>query len=71
MLISDIQHLETVVETDNIEGGGAAELIADILADVDAQSDAFAFVFQEAEAYAFTGLKEVSYASTILLEGLT
>ncbi len=71
MLISDIQHMENVAVTDKIEGGGEAYLIADLWADVDAQTDAFAYIFQEAEAYAFTGLKEVNYYSSIYLQGLT
>ncbi len=71
MLISDINYLETVVESDNIEGSGDVDLIAELFADIQAQSEALAFITQNAEAQAFTGIKEATYDSIITLRGLT
>lgn len=70
MIISDLNYLEVVSE-DAIEGSGRAELIAALLVNVDAQSDAFTNVVQDGYASAQTGNKITYYSSSIRLLGLT
>ncbi|ACK71908.1 hypothetical protein PCC7424_3516 [Gloeothece citriformis PCC 7424] len=71
MLINDINYLEVVTESNKIEGSGKADLFALLNFDLYAQSDSIAFVSQNADVYADTGIKKVEYSSGIKLTGLT
>jgi hypothetical protein len=69
MIISDINYLENISE--DVNGAGAAALLAALKINVDAQSDAAAVVNQEGYTSAQTGNKIVFYSSSIDLLGLT
>jgi hypothetical protein len=69
MIISDMNYLESISE--DVNGAGAAALLAKLSVNVDAQSDAAAEVTQTGYTSAQTGRKIVFYSSSVDLLGLT